>query len=157
MGNLAIAAAVTQLGGLDSPAVITTNSDGSALDVLRLQYEHIRNGPNKNAIRYTPSLKMDDFSGFYFVNGVSVPIPSPLPFELLAVTDGAGTDAQREAAAGLLDWSKKIGNQWVCTLLIASVMRGYGSKVTMVPGGMKAVFPLLQLYKTYEEDPAFVA
>ena len=36
------------------------------------------------------------------------------PAELAAVMDGAGTDAEKHTAAGLIDWSKKIGTQLVC-------------------------------------------
>ena len=79
------------------------------------------------------------------------------PADLAAVMDGAGTDAEKQTAAGLIDWSKKIGTQWFVNLIVAAVMKSHGAKVTQSPGLFKAKLPLLQLYKSYEEDPAFVA
>ena len=161
MGDLAAIAVVDQLGGLESGAVIATEDGGSALPVAKLQYEHVRNGPNKNSIRYSVEAKTDGMEGYYFngaTAGVSVPIdPLNPPTDLAKIMDGAGTDAEKQTAAGLIDWSKKIGTQWFVNLIVAAVMKSHGAKVTQSPGLFKAKLPLLQLYKSYEEDPAFVA
>ena len=46
--------------------MIATEADGSALPVAKLQYEHVRNGPNKNSIRYSVEAKTDGMEGYYF-------------------------------------------------------------------------------------------
>ena len=155
-----IMAVVDQLGGMASGAVITTEADGSAAPMGSLRYDHVRSGPNKDCIRYSFETKTHDKSGFYFdgvAPGVSVAIPFPPPAVLAAVMDGAGDDAEKLAAAEAIDWSKQVGTQWLMCVAVAPYLESVGAKVTFSPGVSKARFGLEQLYKTYADDPAYVA
>ena len=169
-GNPIIMAVVDQLGGLASDKVITTASDGSAMDITRLLWDHIRTGPNKDSLRYSPDMNTDDKTGHYFENPDGVPDPSTLgedsvpidplnlPAALVSVVNGAGTAAEKLIATKAIDWSKRIGNHWAAVLPTEAYFKLAGASLDFTtPGELRTSFPIMQLYKSYEEDPSYVA